>query len=163
MKLKSKKEIKNICKKAKDKNQRTVLITGCFDLLHYQHVEHIKKAKKYGEVLLIGLESDENIKLKKGVKRPIFAFKNRAKVLSSLSDVDYVFKIDGCPKKQEERAGFYKSLLEEIKPDILFVNIKSDSHFKDKERLAKKLNIKFVGCITKQNICSSLILKKLLK
>ena len=70
-------------------NKKTVFTNGCFDILHLGHVKLLNEAKKLGEILIIGLNSDESIKKLKGKKRPIMNQKTRSYILSSMYFVDF--------------------------------------------------------------------------
>lgn len=84
-------EIKKISQKAKEQRQTIVFTNGCFDILHPGHIRCLHKAKELGDILIVGLNTDSSVKkLKKGKSRPIFKEKDRAEVLTALSDVDYV-------------------------------------------------------------------------
>ncbi len=69
---------------------KVVFTNGCFDLLHAGHVSYLEKAKALGEVLVVGLNSDESVKRLKGPSRPINCVSDRAKVLAGLEAVDYI-------------------------------------------------------------------------
>lgn len=71
-----------------------VLANGCFDPLHYGHVLHLKAAKAMGAVLIVGLTSDEAVRLEKGEGRPMFAEIRRVAVLHELRCVDRVVIVD---------------------------------------------------------------------
>ncbi len=95
------------------KNQKDVsfvFTNGCFDLLHAGHVDLLSRAKSYGDLLIVGLNSDCSVKRLKGEKRPIYNECERAFLLANLSCVDYViiFKED-TPL----------TLIENIKPNTL--------------------------------------------
>jgi rfaE bifunctional protein nucleotidyltransferase chain/domain len=102
-------ELSKIIRKAKLKNKKIVFTNGCFDILHAGHVDYLKKAKRLGDLLIVGLNSDESVKRIKGANRPINSEFMRAKVLSSLEVVDkiIIFKED-TPEL----------LVKKIKPDI---------------------------------------------
>ena len=69
--------------------KKIVFTNGCFDIIHIGHVRYLKEAKKLGDILIIGLNSDSSVaKLKPG--RPVNTESNRAEVLSSLEMVDYI-------------------------------------------------------------------------
>jgi len=70
--------------------KRIAFTNGCFDILHYGHVNYLAKAKKNNRILIVGLNSDSSVKNIKGAKRPIFSEKERAGVLAALEAVDYV-------------------------------------------------------------------------
>jgi rfaE bifunctional protein nucleotidyltransferase chain/domain len=89
-KIKTLKEIKKISEKLKKENKIIVFTNGCFDIIHPGHIKLLKKAKSFGDVLIVGLNKDSSIKKLKGKTRPIINEKDRAEVLSSLSMVDYV-------------------------------------------------------------------------
>ena len=83
---------------------------GCFDILHAGHVRYLAKARSFGDLLIVGLNSDKSIRKIKGQKRPVVPEGERAEVLSALESVDYVVLFD------EETP---LSLIESIKPDVL--------------------------------------------
>ncbi|GAA8743632.1 D-glycero-beta-D-manno-heptose-7-phosphate kinase [Helicobacter pylori] len=90
--------------------QKIVFTNGCFDILHKGHASYLQKAKALGDVLIVGLNSDDSVKRLKGDKRPIVSEKDRAFLLASLSCVDYVVVFEeDTPIK----------LIQALKPDIL--------------------------------------------
>ncbi len=92
------------------RDKKIVFTNGCFDILHSGHVKYLKKAKSFGDILVLGLNSDESIKRLKGETRPINQFEDRAEVLSSLEAIDYVVGFgEDTPYE----------LIKAIKPDIL--------------------------------------------
>jgi len=70
--------------------KRVVFTNGTFDIIHRGHVEYLAAARKMGDVLIVGLNSDASIRRIKGPKRPINRMADRAAVLASLASVDYV-------------------------------------------------------------------------
>ncbi len=70
--------------------QRLVFTNGCFDLLHRGHVEYLQQARAHGDVLVVGLNSDESVARLKGEGRPIVPQEDRAAILAALACVDYV-------------------------------------------------------------------------
>lgn len=103
-------EIKKIRSKLKTEGQKIVFTNGVFDLVHAGHVDYLSKAKKLGDVLIVGLNSDDSVKRIKGDRRPILKQEERAFILSNLKPVDYVVLFDDdTPEK----------LISEIIPDIL--------------------------------------------
>ena len=87
-------ELISIRKKLKAENKKVVFTNGCFDLLHAGHVDYLAKAKALGDVLIVGLNTDNSIKRIKGDKRPITPETERALVISNLKAVDYVTLFD---------------------------------------------------------------------
>ncbi len=71
--------------------KQTVVTNGCFDIIHSGHVEFLWKAKSLGDVLIVGLNGDESVRMLKGESRPINNEEDRAKVLSAFWFVDYVY------------------------------------------------------------------------
>ncbi len=75
-------------------NSRVVFTNGCFDVIHAGHIDLLSKAKRFGDILVVGLNSDESIKHLKGGRRPINTYEYRAKVLSAMDVVDYIISFD---------------------------------------------------------------------
>jgi cytidyltransferase-like protein len=142
------------------KNKRVGLVTGVFDVLHFEHIEFLSFAKRKSDFLAIGLESDENVRLFKGKNRPIFNFKERASVLSALECVDFIFKI---PKIKGEMASFYGKILKEVNPGALFSAVFADTSWKKKKKKAEELGIKFIPYDKKPKVSSSKVVSVLLK
>ena len=69
---------------------RVVFANGCFDLLHVGHVRYLEAAKGLGDLLVVGVNSDEQVRLLKGEGRPFVTARERAEVIASLRAVDYV-------------------------------------------------------------------------
>ena len=72
------------------KNKRVVFTNGCFDILHVGHIRYLEEASKLGDVLIVGLNSDESVRRLKGPDRPINNEHDRADVLCALRSVGYV-------------------------------------------------------------------------
>ncbi len=94
---------------SEDGKGKVVFTNGCFDLLHLGHVRYLKEAKNLGDILIVGVNSDESVKKLKGEGRPILPEEARAEIISSLSFVDYVVIFaEETPEK----------LISLLKPDI---------------------------------------------
>ena len=90
--------------------QKIVFTNGCFDVLHYGHVRYLLEAKKLGDILVVGLNSDESVRRLKGPTRPVNGEKERAFVLAALTCIDYVVIFgEDTPKE----------LIETVMPDVL--------------------------------------------
>lgn len=74
----------------KNPSVKIVATNGCFDVLHYGHVEMLKNAKSQGDLLIVGLNSDNSVKQLKGANRPINNENYRKKLLEELRCVDFV-------------------------------------------------------------------------
>jgi len=72
------------------KNKKVVFTNGCFDILHVGHVRYLTAAKNFGDVLIVGLNTDESVRRLKGASRPINCQADRAEVLLGLKAVDHV-------------------------------------------------------------------------
>ena len=94
----------------RSKRMKVVFTNGCFDIVHAGHIEYLSKARAMGDILVIGLNSDASVRRLKGKSRPINNQKDRAKVLSALSFVNYVTIFN---EDTPER------LIKKIEPDIL--------------------------------------------
>ena len=77
-------------KKLKEQKNRIVFTNGCFDLLHKGHIDLLNEASTYGDILIVGLNSDKSVKILKGKDRPIENEKIRSKKLLKIKVVDYV-------------------------------------------------------------------------
>ena len=88
--IKKKDEMASLCKDLKLKGKKIVFTNGCFDLLHSGHVSYLEAAKKFGDILVIGVNSDQSVKSLKGKDRPINEESERAYILAALEVVDYV-------------------------------------------------------------------------
>ena len=103
-------EVKKHSSMLKQDRKRIVFTNGCFDILHAGHVHYLEEAKKLGDELVVGLNSDSSVQSLKGKGRPVNNLEQRAKVLSSLQCVDKVVSFsDETPLK----------LINAFKPDVL--------------------------------------------
>ena len=89
-KIKDFTQIARIAKRLKEQKRKVVFTNGCFDILHRGHASYLEKAKALGDVLILGLNSDESITRLKGKSRPINNLEDRAFLLAALESVDYV-------------------------------------------------------------------------
>jgi D-beta-D-heptose 7-phosphate kinase/D-beta-D-heptose 1-phosphate adenosyltransferase len=76
------------------KGKKIVFTNGCFDLLHVGHVKYLQKARSFGDILVLGLNSDASIRRLKGEKRPLIGQDERAHILAALDCIDYVVIFD---------------------------------------------------------------------
>ena len=102
--------LKKALRKHRARHKKIVFTNGCFDILHAGHVAYLEKAKSLGDILIIGLNSDSSVRKLKGKSRPVVSQKNRARVLSAISCVDYVIIFNATTPFK---------LIKEIRPDIL--------------------------------------------
>lgn len=90
-KIKTLKQLIRIAKKLKKERKKIVTTNGVFDILHLGHVKYLEVAKRLGNVLIVGVNSNSSVKQIKGDKRPINDEKSRIGVLAGLESVDYAF------------------------------------------------------------------------
>ena len=83
-------EIEVLSTKLKDKGKKIVFTNGCFDILHAGHVRYLETAKSFGDILVVGVNSDKSVRTLKGETRPINSEQDRALLIASLEAVDYV-------------------------------------------------------------------------
>ncbi|MBI4974770.1 MAG: D-glycero-beta-D-manno-heptose 1-phosphate adenylyltransferase [Candidatus Omnitrophica bacterium] len=109
-KIKSPAGLSKILKELKSKGKRVVFTNGCFDIIHSGHIAILSKAKRLGDILVVGLNSDSSVKSIKGSSRPVNNERDRARVLASLYLVDYV-TVFNEPTPE--------ALVRRLKPDVL--------------------------------------------
>lgn len=102
-------DLQNFLNDLRSQGKTIVTTNGCFDILHVGHVRYLEETKKYGDVLIVALNSDKSVRALKGEGRPINNENDRAEVLNALKSVDYVVLFD-----EQSPA----DLLAEIKPDV---------------------------------------------
>jgi len=108
--IKTLNEITVLSKELKARGKKIIFTNGCFDILHAGHVRYLETAKSYGDVLILGLNSDRSVKALKGENRPINTQLDRAYILAALEAVDYVVVFDDDTPYD---------LIKAIKPHIL--------------------------------------------
>jgi len=89
-KIKIREDLQKIIKDLKKRGKRIVFTNGCFDLLHLGHIRYLEKAKSFGDILVVGVNSDRSVQSLKGSERPIIPEEERAEILSGLGCVDYI-------------------------------------------------------------------------
>ena len=108
--IKTVNEITDIAKDYRQKGKKVVFTNGCFDILHRGHVSYLETARSYGDVLILGLNTDASVRRLKGDGRPVNNEADRAFILAALEAVDYVVLFDeGTPYE----------LIKQVQPDIL--------------------------------------------
>ncbi len=102
-------ELKRIVLELKGRNKKIIWTNGCFDVLHAGHKYSLEKAKEKGDVLIVGIDSDDSVRALKGPDRPIYKEKERVELLSAIEFVDYITVFP---------YGQAANYLKELKPDI---------------------------------------------
>jgi D-beta-D-heptose 7-phosphate kinase/D-beta-D-heptose 1-phosphate adenosyltransferase len=145
--------LKKVVEKYRSFSKIIGFTNGCFDILHKGHVSYLNEAKKYCDILIVALNSDESVKLIKGVNKPVNSLEDRMYVVASLESVDFVtFFNESTPI----------NLIEYILPDIVF----KGGDYKDKEipelDVVYKYNISFKTLVFVENISTTKIIKDIL-
>ena len=104
------KDIKRISSDYKSKGLKIVFTNGCFDLLHKGHLDLLNKSSEYGDILIVGLNSDSSVKKLKGSSRPVENEIIRSQKLMALNYVDHVIIFKQLTPKK---------LISELRPDVL--------------------------------------------
>tara|TARA_Y100001970_G_scaffold266368_1_gene354936 strand:+ start:2018 stop:2482 length:465 start_codon:yes stop_codon:yes gene_type:complete len=112
-------DLDNRIKQLREQKNRIVFTNGCFDLLHNGHIDLLNKASTYGDILIVGLNSDNSVKILKGPDRPIENEIIRSKKLLDIDDVDFVIIFNALTPKD---------LIIKIMPDFL---VKGGDYNKD--------------------------------
>jgi len=94
---------------ARASGARIVLANGCFDVLHVGHVRYLAGARGLGDILIVGINSDEQVAIQKGPGRPVLPATERAEIVAALESVTYVTIFDEPTVEQ---------LLLALKPDV---------------------------------------------
>ena len=94
---------------ARRRGETVVATNGCFDLLHFGHVSYLQRAKKFGDLLVVGLNGDKSVRQLKGPGRPLVPQQQRAQIMAALSCVDAVVIF---PEKRAHR------FLGTVQPDV---------------------------------------------
>ncbi|MGE3799887.1 MAG: D-glycero-beta-D-manno-heptose 1-phosphate adenylyltransferase [Candidatus Kapaibacterium sp.] len=102
--------IRDLCEHLRKSGSRIVFTNGCFDILHLGHVEYLRQSAELGDILVVGLNSDNSVQRLKGEGRPIVPESERAALLVALRSVDYVSIFDEDTPL---------SLIEAVRPDVL--------------------------------------------
>ena len=128
-------ELVNIVKELKKHNKKIVFTNGCFDIIHSGHIYLLNNARKAGDVLIVGVNSDESIRQLKGKDRPINRLSDRITVLAGLQSVDYLIVFD-----EDSPADLIKA----IEPDVF---VKGGNYTEDS--IPEAALLKKIGCTVK--------------
>ena len=120
-------DVPKLAKKYRKQKKKIVLTSGSFDMLHIGHCRYLCEAKKHGDVLFVGVDSDEKIRTRKGPDRPVVPQDERMEMLTYIADVDHVvLKKLGEPKWE---------LIKLIQPDILIATADTYTPIQKKQLL----------------------------
>lgn len=102
-------ELKQIVTGLRQKNKKIIFTCGCFDLLHIGHIRTLKEAQSHGDVLIVGVNSNNSVRNNKGKFRPIIPEDERAEIIASIEYVDYVTIFSESTPE---------NLIDLVKPDV---------------------------------------------
>lgn len=108
------KDIGKIATTLKNNGYKIVLTQGVWDLIHEGHARYLQKAKALGDVLIVGVDTDEVVKHRKGPNRPIVPEKERVNMISHLKHVDLIV--------MKESKTDHNKLIRTIRPDVLVIS-----------------------------------------
>ncbi len=134
-------DVNKVVEDLKLKNQKIVLVGGCFDILHIGHIRFLENSKKEGDTVIVLLESDEQVKKTKGDNRPIHTQEQRAEVLAALSVVSYIILLPSHFQDSD-----YDNLVRLIKPAIIATTQADPGRF-HKERQAEGIGARVVDVV----------------
>ena len=103
------KKAAQFCDELKLQGKQIVFTNGCFDIIHAGHVRYLTAAKSFGDVLIVGLNTDKSVHKLKGASRPINTQDDRAEVLLGLKAVDHVIFFGEATAE---------NLIAEVKPSV---------------------------------------------
>ena len=121
--------------------KKTVLVGGCFDLIHFGHLKFLEKAKEQGDFLIVALESDEFIKKHKK-KQPVHQQSERAEILSNLNMIDLILLLPLFKTNND-----YFDLVKKVSPRIIAVTV-GDQQLENKKKQAIEIGAEVKEVVT---------------
>ncbi len=125
--------INSILEPLKTRGGKIVLTGGCFDVIHSAHIEFLQKAKRSGDILIVLIESDKNIRRMKGKNRPVNTIKKRTQALEALGFIDFIVILPDIISDD-----YYYNLTKLIQPDIIAIT-KNDPLLQKKKEQAESV------------------------
>lgn len=135
-----------------NEEKKIVFTSGCFDLLHYGHICHLKESRELGDFLIVAVNSDASIKRLKGNSKPILSEKERISILQTLRYVDAVFLFD-----EDDVCNYFDI----IKPDFFTIGAESAIIFSREIDVAKMVGSKVHIIKRIDNVSSTNIIEKI--
>ncbi|MDO8682151.1 MAG: D-glycero-beta-D-manno-heptose 1-phosphate adenylyltransferase [Armatimonadota bacterium] len=108
-KIKRRSEIRNIIRRLQADGKTVVFTNGCFDIMHVGHIRYLEEARRLGDCLVVGVNTDDSVRVRKGDKRPIVSQFQRAEVVAALACVDYVTLFSEATPVE---------IVDELRPDV---------------------------------------------
>lgn len=142
-----------------------VFVSGTYDLLHPGHIHFFELCKEYGNVLVVGVGCDADIKRYKGDTRPILDEEMRLKLVAALEVVDYVFITHAPPEDQGHFLDGFIEIFQELRPNYYVVN-EDTFDIDHRRKLAEKFSVEMVvldhstTCIECKGVSASRIIER---
>lgn len=139
--------------------KKMVFCDGTFDLLHSAHIEHLQTTRLFGDVVVVGVMSDEWVRMRKGDKRPILSQEERVLMIDAIKYVDYSFVLYDEEMRERVRTS---EALQLLRPDI-FVTTDPVWQERAKEFMAQGIELRLVSPTPSSSYMStSKIIQKIL-
>lgn len=133
-------------------DRKIVFTNGCFDLLHNGHISTLKKAKEFGDILVVGINSDDSVRALKGESRPIISLPQRISLLEAIMCVDFIVAFSELTPIK---------LIESLLPDVLV----KGADYKNKEIVGADVVVKNGGSVElvqyEENISTTSLIKRI--
>lgn len=132
--------------------QKVVLTNGCFDLLHAGHLRVFKEAKRLGDLLVVGINSDQSIRKLKGEKRPIVSETDRSELVAALEPVDFVTIFSECTADE---------LIKRVRPHVYVKGGDYNIHTLPEEATLKEYQVELVVIPLVFGLSTSMLIEKI--
>ena len=139
----------------RNSNKKVILTSGCFDILHVGHLENLKTAKSFGDLLVVCLSNDEQVQKLKGPTRPVNNYEDRINLFKTISYVDYIVLYSESNIETEETLD---QMMKTVNPAIW---VKGDEYIESKIREKHPSLKKIVLIPTVENKSTTNIIKKI--
>jgi D-glycero-beta-D-manno-heptose 1-phosphate adenylyltransferase len=136
-KILSREGLEDVLSEHRRHGRKIVLANGVFDLLHVGHVRYLQAARKEGDVLVVGINSDSSTRARKGEGRPIMTERARAALVAALQAVDYVVIFDDLD---------VNDLMRQIRPDVHAKGTDYSVDTVPERELARSLGVRIAIC-----------------
>lgn len=110
-------KIDNLSEIREKHTEKIIFLRGSFDLLHEGHILYLKQAKAFGDILVVAIARDEDLKIRKGKGRPILPFAQRVAVMDAIKYVDYVVELPLSGTSEQNKNATFK-ILQQLHPDV---------------------------------------------
>jgi len=135
-------KVKNFVLDCHLKSQRVVFTHGVFDLFHKGHLRTIDESKNNGDILIVGIDSDNLVKRLKGLSRPIIKDLDRLEIVKSIKTVDFAFILNPSKKEFGNLYNYFLDLYKYLKIDVVTSGNPSEYSINQQD-ICKYLGIKY--------------------